>query len=161
MAKEYVYLSGKGRWVKLFTPSQWNKYSLELNPDNPSLSIILDLKKRGIRNTIKKDDEGYWISLSRPSEISVKGQKRAMEPPAVTDNSDPPNPWNKDKAIGNGSDIVCKVHVREYTVPLTGNKGLALRLEAVKVVTLAPYERDSWPNPKQIDGLAEQTMKPF
>jgi hypothetical protein len=131
---EHVYLSGKCRWSKgLFTPSGFKKYGFKVNLDNPSLSIVLDLKKRGIKNELIKDEEGYWINLTRPSEINVRNQIKAMLPPIVITAEG--KPWNVDKPIGDGSDVTCKVAVRTYKTPF-GVEGISIRLESVKIDSL-------------------------
>jgi hypothetical protein len=155
--REYVYLSGKVKWAKgLLAPSQWKKYGCKLNLDNPSLSIVLDLKKKGIKNELTKDEDGYWINLSRPSEINIKGSMQGMLPPVVVTNDDPPIPWNQDKMIGDGSDITCKVAVRNWKSPF-GVPGVSIRLESVRVDNLVEFTTDHWPEKeaKQIKGLAE------
>jgi hypothetical protein len=153
---ENVYLSGKCRWSKgLFTPSSFKKYGFKVNLDNPSLSIVLDLKKRGIKNELIKDEEGYWINLSRPSEIQIRGgQLKAMLPPVVITAEG--MPWNQDKVIGDGSDVTCKVAVRKWKSPF-GQEGVSIRLESVRVDNLVEFTQDNWPEAeaKQVEGLAK------
>lgn len=150
---EYVYLSGKCKWAKgLLAPSQFKKYGVKLNLDNPSLSIILDLKKKGIKNALVKDEDGYWVNLSRPSELNFKGQLRGVEPPVIITKDNVP--FNKDKMIGDGSDLTCKVAVRSWKSPF-GVPGVSLRLESVRVDNLVEFTTDHWPEgeAKQIKGL--------
>lgn len=134
---------GKGRWCKLFTPSQYDKFSLEFYPDDDSLSRLLELKKRGIRNVISKTEDGYKVTLSRASQIKVEGKLRANTPPLVVDNEG--KPWNPAVAIGNDSDLAVRVIVREYKLPM-GQKGMgiALRLDGVKVLNLVEFDRNSF-----------------
>jgi hypothetical protein len=153
--QDYVYLSGKCKWAKgLFAPSAFKKYSVKLNLDNPSLSIVLDLKKQGVKNELIKDEDGYWVSLSRASEINVRGQLRAMLPPLAIDADG--QPWNHNNQIGDGSDLTCKVAVRKWKSPF-GVEGIALRLESIRVDNLVPFTTDNWPKEeaRQIKGLAE------
>ena len=155
--KEYVYLSGKCKWAKgLLAPSQFKKYSFKLNLDNPSLSIVLDLKKKGIKNEVSKDEDGYWINLSRPSEINIRGAMRGIEPPVIITSEN--IPWNKDKMIGDGSDVTCKVAVRNWKSPF-GVPGVSIRLESVRIDNLVEFTTDNWPEAqaKQIKGLDEAT----
>lgn len=156
-------LYGKCRWAKLFSPSQYNKWSLELNLDPDSVTKVLELKRRGIRNVLKKDDEGYWITLSRNVTYKYLNQDKPNTPPVVLDKEG--QPWNKDKGIGNGSDVAVKVIVKEYKVPGTiDGKGIAVRLDSVKVLNLVPFdmnkdfeddERD------QVKGLDTAESKPW
>lgn len=159
--QEYEYLSGKVKWAKLFMPSQFGKYSLDLNLDNESLGKVLEFKKRGIKNVIKNVDGEYWITLSSPAQIDTKMGPKIFPPPAVV-NPDG-SPWDIKVGVGNGSDITCKVWLRKYEVK--GKPAVAIRLYGVKVDNLVPF------NPKadfeddrkriQTEGLSEKTRKPW
>lgn len=162
MAKVYYYFKGKVKWAnKLFTPDQKFKcYSLLLYPDQDSYAKIMDLKAgkdgtQGLLNVIKKDDEGYNITLKRPTEKLMKGRLQAFLPPVVlnADNS----PFNQQTAIGNGSDVTCKVEWYDYARP-TGGRGSAIRLESVRIDSLIPFEKKDFPADmvKQASGLTEQ-----
>lgn len=162
---EYLFLVGKGRWCKFFAPSQYGKFSVEFAPDEASLSTLMELKKEGIRNVIKRDDEGvYRLNISRNSIIRTKGgADMANSPPVVIDKDG--NPWNKDKGIGNDSDMTIKVAVRRYKVPMTGKEGVAIGLESVRIDNLIDFNPNTdWPESnakKQISGLAEQPKPPW
>lgn len=161
--KEFIYLSGKAKWAaKLFTPDQQYKcWSFLLYPDDPSYQKILEMKKgkegtQGILNVIKKDDDGYCMTLKRPTEKLFKGRMQGFTPPLVVnaDNS----PFNAQMSIGNGSDVTCKVEYYTYNRP-TGGKGSAIRLEAVRVDNLVPFEKEKdfkEAELKQVSGLTEQ-----
>lgn len=160
--QEYEYLSGKARWAKLFVPSQYNKYSLELNLDNASLGKALELKKRGIKNNIKNEDGEYWITLSSPSRIETRMGPKMMQPPAVVnaDGSD----WDPKRGIGNGSDVTCKVWIRKYEV--RGTPAIAVRLYGVKVDNLVEYNtmKDIPVDSKKrvlVSGLTEHSPQPW
>jgi len=135
--QEYEYLSGKVRWAKLFVPSIYNKYSLELNLDRESLGKALELKKRGIKNNIKNEDGEYWITLSSPSKIETRTGPKMQLPPAVVniDGSD----WDTKRGIGNGSDVTCKVWVRKYKIRSTDEDAIAIRLYGVKIDNLIEF----------------------
>ena len=163
--QEYDFLSGKtGRWTHLFVPSAYSKYKLDLNLDTESLGKALDLKKRGIKNTISNKDGEYWITLSSPVSIDTKAGPRTIEPPAVinTDGSQ----WDPKVGIGEGSDVTCKVWIRKYKNPNNKKDEIALRLYGVKVDNLIPFDpRTDFEDSKkriQIEGLKEhQTAKPW
>lgn len=160
--QDYVYLTGKCKWgVGLFAPSPFNKYGIKLNLDNASLSIVLDLKKKGIQNDINKDEDGYWVNLSRPSQINIRGALRTMTPPVVI--SADGQPWNKDKGIGDGSDVTCKVAVRKWKSPIGNKEGISLRLESVRIDHLVDFTTDQWPEhtAKQVEGLPQASAAPL
>lgn len=161
--KEFIYLSGKGKWCnKLFVPDQMYKcWGCLLYPTEESYQKILDMKKgkegvQGILNTIKKDEDGYSISLKRPTEKMFKGRMQGFTPPVVLNKDG--SPFNPQNAIGNGSDLTCKIEYYTYKRP-TGGQGSAIRLEAVRIDNLVPFEKEKdFPEAqlKQVSGLTEQ-----
>lgn len=162
--QEYVYLSGKVWRAELFQASPYNKYNIKLNLDNPSLAIVLDLKKRGIKNVISKDDDGYWITLSSPSRIDTRKGPTIIEPPAVV-NPDG-SPWDRKTGIGDGSDVTCKVWVRKYKNPNNKQDEVAIRLFGVMVDNLVPFDpkRDFHDDARkriQTDGLKDHGSNPW
>lgn len=163
MAKEYIYLKGKAKWAnKLFIADQLYKcWSVLLYPDEESYSKVLEMKKgkegvQGLLNVIKKDEDGYCITVKRPTEKLIKGRMQGFVPPLVlnADNS-PFNPQGPQ--IGNGSDITCKIEYYVYPRP-TGGKGSAIRLESVRIDNLIPFTKEDFPkaDAQQASGLTEQ-----
>lgn len=140
---ERIKLSGKSRWawVQEFKPSKFGKWTIDLNLDDKSLSTVLDLKKQGVKNVLKKDDDGYWITLSRPVSVKIKGVPTVFTPVRVLE-ADGKTEY-RGAGIGNGSDVTCKIEIRKYTVPVTKEKGVALRLETVRIDNLVPYTDES------------------
>jgi hypothetical protein len=132
---EEVYVSGKGSWAKLIKPDdKWGKWSIQLHPNNDSLEKIRDLQARGLKNQLKKDDDGYFCNFSRPVSRVYKGVVKPFTPPIVVD---------KDGApvlvpIGNGSDVAIKLEVYEHGTP-GGGKAVAARLEKVRIDNLIPF----------------------
>lgn len=158
---EYEYLSGKVRWAKLFVPSQYNKYTLDLNLDRESLGKMLELKKRGVKNTLKNVDGEYWVTLASPSRIDTKMGPKLLQPPSVVNKDG--SEWDPKVGIGNDSDITCKVWVRKYTHQT--KEMVAVRLYGVKVDNLVPFNpRSDFDDDRkriQTEGLSEQTRKPW
>lgn len=156
--QEYEYISGKARWAKFFVPSKFNKYAVDINLDNASLGKVLELKKRGIKNKIKKDEDGYWITLSSPSRIDTRTGPKVMQPPTVVNKDG--SPWDPKIGIGNGSDVICKVWIRSYKNPSTQTPETAIRLYGVKIENHVPFNPKSDfeddKNRLQSQGLVEQ-----
>lgn len=162
--KTYIFLKGKAKWAnKLFIPDQMYKcWSVLIYPDQDSYSKILELKAgkegiQGILNVIKKDEDGYNITLKRPTEKKFNGKLQGFIPPLVlnADNS-PFNPQGPQ--IGNGSDVTCKIEYYQYKRP-TGGYGSAIRLESVRIDNLVPFEKSKdFPDAqaKQASGLTDQ-----
>lgn len=152
---ETVYLKGKAKWAsRLFVPDiEYKRWSVVLYPDAPSLEIIRDLQAQGVKNVLKKDDDGYYISLGRPTEKLMRGKVVAFAPPVIVDAADQPIPGG----IGNGSDITVKMEVYSHGTP-SGGKAKAMRLSGVRVDNLIKYEKDSFTTEEQeqMAGLNEQ-----
>lgn len=159
----YIYLKGKGKWCqRLFTPDEkFNPpaWKFDFYPDADSYEIIMKLKNppdgQGLLNKIKKDEDGYYLQVKRPTFINGRKGQIPLIPPVILDADG--NPW-KGEAIGNGSDLTIKVAKREYLTPIK-QKGVAIRLESVRVDNLVPFERDDFPPEmaKSVEGLSEQS----
>lgn len=168
MAMTLVYLQGKAKWTqKLFVPdAQYKCWSMVLYPNSESYDKILDMQKgseniEGILNVIKKDDEGYYITLKRPTEKVIKGKVNGFQPPIVL---------NKDGSplininIGNGSDVTTGLEYYTYKKPIGTKKGSAIRLFNVRVDNLVPYEpKKDMPAAQQkaVEGLNAQPEQLF
>lgn len=165
MATETIYLSGKAKWVRPTSPDPWGNWKMDLYPDTESYNKFLELKETkdgvsGIKNVIKKDDDGYCITLRRPTQKVYKGKVQGFAPPEVLDKDNQPM---RDTLIGNGSDVTAKVSVYTHGTP-GGGKARAMRWEAVRVDNLIPFEGkrdfDEVTN-KQVSGLVDQPEKLF
>lgn len=155
MATEYIYLKGKAKWVRVHAPNKWGKWSAVLYPDAESLEMIRDLQAQGIKNVVKKDDDGYYTTFSRPAQIERGGKIIGMHPVEVLYNGEP----LRDTAVGNGSDVTIKVEVYEHKVPASDKKAKAARLFAIRVDNLIPFDQNrdfEGDDAKVVEGLAEQ-----
>jgi hypothetical protein len=137
---EDVYIQGKTKWFRpdkpdhQFPPPRWSHV---IYPNAASLDIIRGLQARGLKNVLKKDDDGYYMTFSRKTERSVKGKLMGMQPPAVFE-ADGTTPF-KGGLVGNGSDVTTKLQVYEHSTP-SGNKAVAARWESTRIDHLIPYE---------------------
>lgn len=156
MSSDYIYLTGKTKWVKITTPNKYDKWSMDLYPTPPSYDKIVELKSKGLKNHLRKDDDGYYMTFTRPTSKIIRGKIQGFQPPIVVDKEGRPLPK---VAIGNGSDVTIKVEVYEYKIPLSKNeKGIACRLESIRIDNLVPFEKKDFDadDSKQIQGLTEQ-----
>lgn len=154
---EDVYLQGKVSWVKYITPDPlYNKWSVTLHPDTESLEKIRDLQSQGVKNLVKKDEDGYYVSFSRPTERKIKGKVIGMTAPVVLNAEGVPLDG---VAIGNGSDGTVKLEVYSHSTP-SGGKAKAARWAGLKIDNLIPFNKDTdYPDPAQrelAEGLEDQ-----
>ena len=175
MALGFEYLQGKAKWAKLVTPdTMYSCWGLQLYLNQESYEKFLKLKEpkgdiQGILNVIKKDDDGCYVSLRRPTSKLVKGKVVGFNPPEVLDGNNlgpdgVPLPL-RNALLGNGSDVTCKIEVYTYKKPgHNAGRGTAIRLSSVRVDVLVPFEtgRDfDDRQEKSIRGLSEQPEQLF
>jgi len=129
-----VYLQGKGKWVKVKAPDQWGNWKLNLYLTDESKKTFQDLK---VKNYLKRDDDGDYIVVRRPTQKMIKGKIQGLAPPTIVDKDGAPT----ETAIGNGSDITVKCDYYSYKSP-TGEPGKAIRLAGVRIDNLVPYTPD-------------------
>ena len=153
---EYVYFKGKGSWANhlVIADIEYNKWHVTLHFDQESLDKFRSLK---LKTHLKKDDDGYFAKLSRPTQKLMRGKMTTFSPPLIFDNEGKPL---EGKLIGNGSDMTVKCELYQYSPP--GSKGAkenAIRLVSVRVDNLIPYEpkRDhTEEQAKAAEGLLDQ-----
>jgi hypothetical protein len=168
---DWIFLQGKGKWCqRLFAPDSafgdpnWN---FVLYPNEESLEKVKALKTNegknsGILNHLKKDEDGYYLQLKRPCTKNMKGKLVSFEPPLIMQ-SDGKTPWDREKAIGNGSDVTAKLECYGYPKP-AGGFGKAIRLYSVRVDNLVEYVKDRDLSEEQLKaakGLDEQPEQLF
>lgn len=163
MAKAYEFFQGKAKWVKHFKPNPWGKWAFSLYPNNAGLERLRELQAEGIKNTLRKDEDGYYMNISRPTEITVGGKRVGLHGPAIYV-KDWETPLADGQMVGNGSDVTAKIEVYGGTSKATGNKYKAIRWESMRVDNLVPYEmdRDQDQYDRQMtEGLKEQPDQPL
>jgi len=141
--EEAVYLKGICKWVKHLQPDFKfeldGKWSMVLYLEGEELDKARELQATGIKNTIKKDDDGWYITLSRKCSFDMRGKKVGREPPRVfTVEGEKEVPVTV--MVGNGSTGTAKCI-------LWGSKnfpGKNLRWEALRIDNLVPYNQDSY-----------------
>lgn len=145
--EELVYFKGICKWVKHMQPDfkfePDGKWSMCLYLEGEELEKFRKLAaKTGIKNQLKLDDDGWFITLSRKCSFEIRGKKVGREPPKVfrvaEDGTDRELPITE--MVGNGSTGVAKC-------VLWGSKnfpGKNLRWEALRVDNLVPYTQDSY-----------------
>lgn len=134
-----IELKGKLMWCRLVDLNRYGKWSLDLYPDHDSLEKLRELQAEGVKNVIKKDDDGYHVQISRPATVEFsKGVVQSVTPPRVRDKDKQPLPSNV--LVGNGSDGIVAVEVYTHRVPNSEKRAKAMRLYGVEVHNLVPFE---------------------
>lgn len=151
------YVQGKLSWVKIVVPdTMYDCWSLTLHPTPDSLEKIRDMQAEGLKNVIKKDDDGYYTKFRCPTKrLRKDGTMWTFEAPKVVDKDGVPMDGN---IIGNGSDGTVKLEVYQHKTP-GGGQAIAARLTGLRVDNLVPFNPDSdytEEQKKELDGLRGQ-----
>lgn len=156
MDKTFIYWQGKAKWVRAVTPDlTYNKWNFVLYPDEKHLEEIRELQSKGVKNVLGKDDDGWKINISRPTQRVWKGKVIAFAPPRVVDATGMPLDG---VAIGNGSDVTAEIEVYQHGTP-SGKKAHAIRWESLRVDNLIPFEvKKDYPEPiaSQVQDLVDK-----
>lgn len=155
MASKEIYFKGKGKWIKHMTPNKWDKWAMTLYPDKESLELLRDLQADGVKNVIRKDEDGYFTNISRPTSKLIRGKVMAFVPPKVVGKDGKEDLANT--RIGNGSDVTVKCICYDHPTPTGTAK--AIRWEALRVDNLIPFEMDKDLDSQeagQVEGLMDQ-----
>jgi len=138
---EFVFLSGKAKWVRHQVPNQWGNWAMTLYLDASSLEKFKKLKEEGVKNVLKKDEDGYNVSFNRPTSKLIRGKVVGFAPPEIIGNDGEPL---RDQLVGNGSDVTIKLECYKYRSPQDreGRESKACRWLALRVDNLVPFQKD-------------------
>lgn len=152
--EEEVFIKGKIKWCKHLRPDMTfapGKWSVVMYIEGPELEKVREWQADGIRNSVKKDDDGWYITLSRKCAITVRGREVGLEPPKVIDKE-----GNVIAGlVGNGSDGVAKCMLWTFN-PTPQISGKALRWEALRVDNLVTYAEGNDYPVEELTTLKEQ-----
>lgn len=133
---ENVIVSGKCKWCYTRKLDQFGDWSIRLYPDKPSLDVINQLIKEGIKNELKRDEDGDYIKFKRPTSKEARdGRVIRFDPPEciLADGT----VYND--IVGDTSDVTVRLEVYGGKAPFGGGTYKAARLGGVKVQNLVPY----------------------
>ena len=152
MATDEVLISGKGRWFNVEQLDKYGSWSVVLyfDVDSAAYKTAMELKKKGIRNELKKDEDGYFMRFKRPPFIDTKLRGKIPLAPPVVVEKDGKTAFRG--AIGHGSDVTLKLEVYPFK---GGSGGWACRLQGIRLDNLVPYEKKDFPpeQQEQVEGL--------
>jgi hypothetical protein len=111
----------------------------------------------GIKNDIKKDEDGYYVTISRPVSRVYNGKATPFSPPTVINKDGVPFKGD----VGNGSDITTKVEVYRYRVPTGKDKwGTAIRWVSSRIDNLIEFKPQTDYNPDEQKIIAKLQYQP-
>jgi hypothetical protein len=90
-----------------------------------------------VKNHVKKDDDGWFVTFKRPTERKFSGRVEGMDPPRVIDKDGKPI----ETRIGNGSDGIVKLEVYQHKTP-NGGHAKAARWAALRIDNLVEFEAE-------------------
>lgn len=133
-----VDVHGKIKYIHAVNFNKYNKWSVTFYPDNASLEVIRDYQAKGVKNVMKKDDDGYFIQFSREPTKLMRGKVVAFTAPKVVDSEGRPFDGSK---IGWGSDATIRLEVYQHGTP-NGGKAFAARWDSIRVNNLVEFTPD-------------------
>lgn len=99
-------------------------------------------------NHLKRDDDGDYVTFSRPINKQFAGKVEGLRPPLVTDAAGQPM---INVPIGNGSKITVTCELYSYNPPGKDQpRKNAIRLFALRVDELVPFADDSFNSHEQV-----------
>lgn len=170
MSQSYVYVRGKVKFFKPNVPDTFQmpdgkvsrSWSHILYPDPESLEKIRELQAEGMKNVLKKDEDGYYIRFRRPCDIKLRtGQMMSLGNPEILDKDNKKLPANY--GVGNGSDVTTKLEVYQHATP-GGGRAKAARWASSRIEELVPFEMETDGTDDQkrlVKGLTEEPAIPW
>lgn len=154
----FEYVSGKLSWVRVVKPDlTYNCWTVTLHPDSESLERIREWQGDGLKNQIKKDEDGWNVKFRcNVSRERKDGSVWTFEAPKCVDKDGRPMDGS---TIGNGSAGTVKLEVYEHGTP-GGGKAIAARLVGVKIDDLVPFNPDADYTEKEASETAELRSQP-
>lgn len=130
--EELIKFKGKGTWFQVTDINKFGNWSMNLYPDADSLERLRALT---LKNVFKKDDDGYYMQISRQTQIEfTKGVVTMVTPVKLKMKDGSP----VTERIGDGSDVEVTCALRKFKVPNSERYGNAIRLYGITVENLVP-----------------------
>ncbi len=145
---DYIYVKGKVKWFRPnaldtnYDPPTWSYIHYPVAED---LDVLRDLQSQGMKNVIKKDEDGWFVRFKRPAYIIRYVNRNPVQVPLgapkilTKDGGD----FDPNTSVGNGSDVTTKLEVRSHSVPNSPNKAKAVRWDSSKINHLVEFDRNA------------------
>ena len=137
-SSQLVDVHGKLKYIHAVSFNKYDKWSVTFYPDAKSLEVIRELQAEGVKNVMKKDDDGYFIQFSREPTKLIRGKVIAFAAPKVIDKDGKPFDGNR---IGRGSDATIRLDVYSHATP-NGGRAKAARWDSIRIDNLIPFDID-------------------
>ena len=137
-----VKLCGKIKYArglqtaKLFDTDEPPKWTCVLYPDADSVDTIRNMQDNGLMNKLKKDDDGYHITLSRPEWKVYKGVRKEFSPPYCRMRDGAGVAPNN---VGNGSDVEATLETYKWKQRGGQRFNVAMRLNGIDIKELVEF----------------------
>lgn len=153
---DMIDVQGKIKYVHAVAFNKYEKWSVVFYPTAASLEVIRDLQAQGVKNVMKKDDDGYFIQFSREPTKLMRGKVIAFTAPKVIDKEGKLFDGNK---IGRGSDATIRLEVYQHGTP-SGGKAKAARWDSVRIDELVPWDPDKSLTAEEAENVKSLTTSP-
>lgn len=154
----FEFVQGKLSLCSLGNPDmEFNNWVTTIHPTPDSLEKIRELQGEGLKNVLKKDEDGYFTRFRCPvSRIRKDGTVWTFEAPKVVDLEGRPMDGN---LIGDGTDATLKLEVYGHGTP-GGGKAIAARLVGVRVESLVPFNPETDYTEEEKKDIADLRAQP-
>ncbi len=160
-----VYLHGMFQYVRTPQLDQFGKWSAKVYLTPESLEIVRELQLKGLKNRLRKDDDGYNCTISTlPSKETKTGKTITFPAPTVLMKDENGIPVPLTVPVGNGSKGIAKMEVYEHQVPNSTSKAVAWRWKSLLVEDLIPFTPKTDFNEEEmkvVSGLVDQKEQLF
>lgn len=133
---KFIDVHGKVSWVHAVAFNKFDCWSITLHPDAESLEVLRELQSKGLKNMMKKDDDGYYMQFRRDPSKLMRGKVVSFKSPRVIDKDGAPMDGGR---IGNGTDATVRLEVYTFKPP-AGGHAVAARWDSLRVLNLIPFE---------------------
>lgn len=142
---QMVDLHGKVKFVHALNLNKYNRWSVTLYLTEESLKKVREMKAEGLKNEIKRDDGGDYISFHRDPTKEMRGKVVSFPAPKVIDKEGQPMDGSK---IGWGSDVMVRLETYK-SGPNSAFKFFGARFDSIRVDNLVEYNPDKQLSPEE------------
>lgn len=150
--QEFHTFPGKIKWARgLKVADKFGKWGAPFWPaNNETLELIREWQGRGLKNVIKKDEDGYYVRFGRKVQRDFRGRPSVPNTAPVVTAEDGETLLDP-ATVGNGSDVTMKVRLYEHPTP-SGSVAIAAELMGVRVDNRIPFEASKDFEPSSPEG---------